>query len=216
MGWNAPRTWAVGEMATAVLLNQQIRDDFLEQAMGKALAAGDLFHATGVNALARLAIGSTDQVYQAGASAAAWGAAPAAGNALLAATIYDPGTATTLSITSTSFADVDATNLAITFTAPASGKVLVVLSAMTKVGAGASPLEWNLRESTSNIADSDNRVNADAGRPQRVTLAIYLTGISSGSKTWKWGFRIAAGSTAADIRVGGSNQGPAVMEVWEV
>ena len=54
MSWTAPRTWVTSEVISAALMNTHIRDNLLETAPGKATAAGDLFYATGANAIARL------------------------------------------------------------------------------------------------------------------------------------------------------------------
>lgn len=76
MGWTAPRTWTVGEMVTAALLNQQIRDNLLLTAPALAAAAGDTFYADADHSLARLALGSANRFYRVngGATAPQWDA----------------------------------------------------------------------------------------------------------------------------------------------
>lgn len=54
MAWTAPRTWVHGEIVSAANMNTHIRDNFLETAVGKASAAGQVPYATGANALAML------------------------------------------------------------------------------------------------------------------------------------------------------------------
>ena len=54
MAWTAPRTWVVGEVLTAALLNTHLRDNLLETAVAKVTTAGDVVYATGANALTRL------------------------------------------------------------------------------------------------------------------------------------------------------------------
>ena len=55
MAWTAPRTWVVGEVLTAALLNTHLRDNMLETAPAKAATAGDVFYADDANSLAVLA-----------------------------------------------------------------------------------------------------------------------------------------------------------------
>ncbi|MFA5714991.1 MAG: hypothetical protein WC998_04595 [Candidatus Paceibacterota bacterium] len=62
MAWTAPRTWVTGEIVSAAMLNSNVRDNVLETAPGKAAAAGDIFVATGANAIKRVAVGSAGSV----------------------------------------------------------------------------------------------------------------------------------------------------------
>lgn len=151
-----------------------------------------------------------------------WAPATVAG-ALLAVTNYRAGADGAYSTTSTSFADVDAANLAITFTVPASGKVLITLTAMAEVEAlNPNFGYWNLRESTSDISNSGGIVlginyGTESGFNQitaRVTHEVYLTGLA-GTKTYKWGFKSNSTTKAHKIHTG-PNNGPAVMKVFGV
>lgn len=54
-----------------------------------------------------------------------WAVPPTGGTSLLGQAYYDPGSATTITTTSTTFAAMDTTNLRCAFTAPASGKVII-------------------------------------------------------------------------------------------
>jgi hypothetical protein len=136
---------------------------------------------------------------------------------LLAVTQYNPATSTTPSAVSGTFADVDATNLTITFTAPASGRVLVRMSA--RCGVDTSTVQaWNLRDTGGDIANtkaSVNYVNSGSNYP-RPHYSYLATGLTPGtSYTWKWGFARASGSGTCSIPMGQSGgDGPAVMEVW--
>lgn len=58
MAWTAPRTWVTSEVVSATIMNAHVRDNLLETAPAKASAKGDLFAATGANAISRLAIGT--------------------------------------------------------------------------------------------------------------------------------------------------------------
>jgi len=64
MSWSAPRTWTTGEIVTAAYLNSNVRDNMLETAPAKASAGGDIFVATGTNAIKRVAAGSAGSIPQ--------------------------------------------------------------------------------------------------------------------------------------------------------
>lgn len=142
-------------------------------------------------------------------------AAPAGG--LIGINVYHPSTRQLYSTTSATFADVDATNMAVTFTAPASGNVLVRLSAWCDL-ATASWFYWALRESTTNLGTPT--VVARGSSQGFATIAFYLTGLSAGSHTYKWAFATDGTSgQAGRIWAGNGNSsgqesGPATMEVW--
>jgi hypothetical protein len=140
------------------------------------------------------------------------------GNRLLAHVYYTGGDASTAGA---SLADADATNLAVTFTAPASGNVLIRLTAQscpdTAAATQGNQHQWGLRESTTNIA-GPHTVSRDLwanGFAQFVaaTVAFKRTGLTPGnSYTYKWAHLSSAGGT---VRIGASSSnGPAVMEIW--
>lgn len=133
--------------------------------------------------------------------------------ALLARTIYSPGVVTTPGNNTTTAADADSTNLAVTFIAPASGSVEVTLEAMTDIGTAANLNIWNLREGAADVAGTDRGVtrNTDATR-ERVTIGV--SGLTPGaSYTYKWGIRSNAAGVNARLLIEASTYGPAVMEV---
>ena len=75
MAWSAPRTWVTGELATAALLNQEIKSN-LEALDGGRLAitsqaAGDVVYASSSTALARLAADS-GKFLKSGSSSVSW------------------------------------------------------------------------------------------------------------------------------------------------
>ena len=59
MAWTVPKRWSVNELVTAALLNTHARDNLLQSETAVAAAAGDLIYACGVNALTRVAAGSS-------------------------------------------------------------------------------------------------------------------------------------------------------------
>ena len=130
----------------------------------------------------------------------------------------------TYSTTSSTLADVDATNMAVTFTAPASGNILVRLTAYCDIAAAAAaPFgRWSLRESTSDIAGAGGSVirahSATVGADNTASVVFKLTGVTGGSHTYKWSYAVTDNATLFRILVGagGNDQPPAVMEVWEL
>lgn len=131
---------------------------------------------------------------------------------VIGSTEYAPGSDTVINNSGT-VADVDATNLIVSFTAPASGAVRVTLNGMA-----ASSEQWALREASSTIAGPrtvNNGNNAD-----RFTAYFIVTGLTPGSThTYKWAHCNVNG-TSGDFRYGPDGQthlyGPAVMEVTAV
>jgi hypothetical protein len=136
-----------------------------------------------------------------------------AAGALLATKTYNPGTATTVNTTSGTFADIDATNLVVTFTAPASGQVIVRLESGS-VGATTSELSWNIRESTSDVGGTAQAVHYNFTGNVRLCKSVLITGLTAGSShTYKWGHARTSGSGTVGTLYGGG-WGQAVMEVW--
>ena len=137
---------------------------------------------------------------------------------LLAVTAHNPGSTLTASTGSGSLVDVDATNLAVTFTVPASGKVLVRLAAWSKITSSTtgSEVRWGLREGAADVANSTTPVSKIENTNQRNAASILITGLTPGAvKTWKWAHRTASAAGTAYLYAGGST-GQAVMEVEAV
>jgi hypothetical protein len=135
------------------------------------------------------------------------------GSGLIGATVYKPASDTTANTTSATYVDADATNLAVAFTVPPSGKVLVRLTALGYNGTTGQGAYWNLREGTSDVAGSEAFL-ADTNLIRRVVHTALITGLTPGqAKTWKWGHRVGASGTTT-LRYG--TLGAAVMEVWAV
>lgn len=128
---------------------------------------------------------------------------------LLGLTAYAPGSDSSIkAVSNTSDADVDG-NLTCTFTAPASGNVLVKLSALMNDGGGAQTMHWTVRESTTTKGDCFVQANLNqAGRRQ---AEFYITGVSGGSHTYKFGAYMTAGT--GNI-YGGPTFGQAIIEIW--
>ena len=71
MAWSAPIAYALGHRLTAANMNAH-KDQLNETAPAKATAAGELFYATGANAIAALTLGSEGDLFRAGAGAPEW------------------------------------------------------------------------------------------------------------------------------------------------
>lgn len=141
------------------------------------------------------------------------------GSGLLAVKRYAPAVQQTLLCTSTVLADVDAVNLAVTFTAPASGNVLVRLSAFADNDSGTGPESfWGLREGSTDIPGSIGRIFRAVGDEGFVSYDTYLTGITPGAHTFKWSWAVI-GSFSIRTRIiiqdgNPGNWAPALMSVW--
>lgn len=119
---------------------------------------------------------------------------------ILAALTYSGGT--TVSTTSSTIADIDATNLAIAFVVPPSGKVLVTLNGFLTGPNGGSTYNWGLREGATTIVDTIVQFNTGTGQ-WRQTLAVVITGLTPGaSKTYKWAHRMSFGSISTGLNCG--------------
>ncbi len=136
---------------------------------------------------------------------------------LLGYTVYGPATEGSKSTTSTTFADCDATNLVVAFSVPASGNVLVRLSAYADVSGGRKAY-WNLRDSGGDIAGTSTFATATA-TGIRCNAVIVKTGLTPGDAlSWKWGAGVSGGATFRTFWSDGTpsdeTSTPAIMEVW--
>lgn len=142
-----------------------------------------------------------------------------AANGVLQVNRYAPAT-TVYSTTSATMADVDATNMAVTFTAPASGNVIVTLSAWQDWTTLPCNVIWDLRESTTDLNVGGIIQRGATGEEAYTTLPCYLTGVSAGSHTYKWSFGLVSAGGGATGRIvigpgatGTGHFGPAIMVV---
>lgn len=136
---------------------------------------------------------------------------------LLASVSYAPGSNTDTASTG-SLAPVDSTNLAITFTVPASGTVLVKLSALAYANAASSGLGWALLNTSNTLIAGTRRYVTGSQAAILCGYVVKVTGLTPGaSVTYRWGAITIAGS-GGSTSYGNPNTtgtyGPAVMEVW--
>lgn len=136
------------------------------------------------------------------------------GGGLLAVKSYGPGATGTYATTTTQ-ADVDATNVLVTFTAPASGNVLLRATFQAFSGSATGGLLLGWRESTTDIV-LKHQVMADvtAADVYTISWAAYLTGVSAGAHTYK--LAAAHVTNGFTLRWGDGNGDPlpVVLEVW--
>lgn len=172
-------------------------------------AAGDLVQGTGADTAAKLSIGASGTHLTSNGSTAAWTVPP--GTLLAIVKNVTGGSKTT---TSSTQADVDATNSLVTFTAPASGNILVRVHCTYNVDTSFNANCFlGLRESTTNIVDKQFAIQSQTVMNQEGTVSIdfYVTGVSAGSHTYKLAF--ASNSSEPFIIRQSSNQ-PVIMSVW--
>lgn len=180
---------------------------------------GDLLYYAASGAPTRLSAGTTGQFLKTQGAGAnpIWGSAA---GLMLAHAYYDPATQATIS-PGTSYADLDATNIKVTFTAPASGNVLVRANFMANCSNdGTSGLYFSLHDGTATITDTGRQVihpgvngASTEGGVFSMTTTWKLTGLS-GSKTITIQGKIYA-SSIVDVVVGG-DYGPFAIEVIEL
>lgn len=193
-------------------------------------AKGDLAVGTGANMSAKLTVGANDTIpmadsgqatgikwvasqtpsTQAFGDAAAEGTAdtyargdhkhamPAspAGSVLAVAKIVTSANYTTTSATQ---ADVNA-SVAVTFTAPASGNIIVRATVPVNISAAVQNAFLGLRESTTDLVNGTTGTfacqgNATFANELLVAWEAYLTGVSAGSHTYKLAFAVNGGAT---------------------
>ena len=128
---------------------------------------------------------------------------------ILATHEYHPNDAAWGTNTSATLADFDATNATITFIAPVSGNVLVKVTGIMKTSQASTSVFLGLRESTTDIVQE--YFESPVTTWTMFSRSYYLTGISSGSHTYKFAGAINAGNIQL---LGGPTYGQFVMEVW--
>jgi hypothetical protein len=144
---------------------------------------------------------------------------------LLAVCQYAPGTRSTYTSNSTTLAAMDAANLTVSFTAPASGAVLVRLSAWVDAPSTAVQVVFGLTDhtTTTTLYGSQMYVMATTA-PGAYSVPQRITGLTPGTAyQMDWALASNTGSSTVSVFVRGitgttattTNIGsPAVMEVW--
>jgi hypothetical protein len=192
-------------------------------------AKGQLFVGTGSGTGAKLAVGADGTVLTADSTQAdgvKWAAASGGGGGLLARVQYAPSVLHTYSTVSATPSAMDATNLTISFTAPASGDVLVRLSACANQGDSLRSGYFCLLDHTTGaqVGDSQYVVGPNTDTfTLAVSVPFLVTGLAPGTAyQYDWGFFESSAATNGIFVLVQGAQGvpgnlyssPAVMEVW--
>lgn len=194
--------------------------------------AGDIIYGGASGTPTRLAGGTSAYVLTSNGatSAPSWQAAAGGGggSAVLGATSYDSGSDSVWATrTSTTPADIDATNGSLAITVPASGKIVVQCAVDCTFTGGQDGAYLWLRSGSTNhqsspiivgnvIAGGIGALTFGAGR---MSALFYVSGLTPGALTIKLGFSSIGAST---IRVyahdgtgaSGHLAGPFVMVAW--
>lgn len=154
----------------------------------------------------------------------------AAGSSLLAKTVYAPGTAVTYtaSTTANTLTVLDTTNLTISFTAPASGAVLIRLTGFLANASGSVAATWGLvTHGGTTLVAPVALMTGGASSPTGVkSAAILVSGLTPGTTyTYDWVHSQSTTSSLTLVAQGYQTQvgavlsatptgAPAAMEVW--
>jgi hypothetical protein len=110
--------------------------------------------------------------------------------------------------------DVDAANLVVTFVAPPSGMVLVMLSGQFS-GSGGWDFYWGVREGAGTALAGQCVWSAGGpAAPFATTVVIFVTGLSAGTHTLKWCHYSNGSGTHIVSSLGGNHRVPATMTVF--
>jgi hypothetical protein len=147
---------------------------------------------------------------------------PRLGSGLLASVSYLPAANVVISVVDATPTDVDATNLKVTFTAPASGRVLVGMSALCNKSGTNVAGYWLLRTVSGSAVVTGSLAQVISGTtfPVRPYYRVIISGLTPGVEySWKWSHKTNIAGGSSDILIGNDNdaggaRGPAVMEVW--
>lgn len=179
---------------------------------GANLASGDKVPVVDVSDTTMAASG-TDKAMTAAELAIGLAAQSGLTGRLIHLVSYEPGTAQNKTTTSTSLVAVDTTNLRATFTVPASGNVLVRLTARGSNSTSGANVYWGLLEGASQRGKV--QFVTDSTASLRLPASIRVTGLTPGATvSLDWAWAVAAGTGNLNIDASGITSGPAVMEVW--
>lgn len=138
----------------------------------------------------------------------------------LATVAYNPASLATYTTSSTSFVAVDATNLTISFTVPASGKVIIVLEAAGKGITATTDLWWAVGPHSGGVATGSGGSMTSLSNSTRCRETILLTGLTPGAAVqydWLYGSDTTGQSVsmfAGGTGLAGSGTGAAIMAVY--
>lgn len=132
---------------------------------------------------------------------------------ILATNAYATGTDTALASTaSTTFVDIDATNAAITFTAPPNGAVLVHASSLLNTNAQTTGYYWCLNDGTSDITGTSVYMH-NQNPAHRANYFALVTGLTAGN-SYTFKVRHRSSSTTGYVYTG-PTYGKFLMVVYD-
>lgn len=143
------------------------------------------------------------------------------GSGLIAQTVYNPASDTTIPVTSisASFADLDATNLAISFVAPPSGKVNVHWMVLREAPSGGN-IKFALRDGSGLVAGTpqySGHAISTSANVNRVHHIFPITGLTPGTiYTYKMAAQVSLGTGNVYLGLASGLFGHAVIQVWAV
>lgn len=123
---------------------------------------------------------------------------------------YRPAAVTNSTTLSTAFVDVDATNLAVTFEAPPSGTVDVVLHGVSYTDLTGVGVYWGMRDGSGLVPGTDGLITSLVSAI-RSTLRARVTGLTPGAGySWTWAHRTSDGAHYARLAAGGIAGGASI------
>lgn len=141
------------------------------------------------------------------------------GTELLALAVHNPSAGGQQTSSGGAFMDTDLhAALQVTFTAPASGRVLVMMTCVCEITTAASTatIYWTLRDATTNTRQDATagklKVGTGTGLERKSHQAV-VSGLTAGqSYTWKWSAFLS--NADAYRHYFGAGEGPAVLTTW--
>lgn len=135
---------------------------------------------------------------------------------LLGETTYDPATIASYPTTSATLENVDATNLAVTFTVPPSGEVLVEVAALVYPNELGTGISFGVRDGSGVVAGSTDARVANGLTQLRGMFRQVVSGLTAGSSlTWYFAHKRDGGTNTPNTYAGGA-AGPARIAVYSV
>lgn len=138
---------------------------------------------------------------------------------LLGVTAYAPAVDAAITASNPVVATaIDSINAVVTFEAPASGNVLILLSALASVNNTTNAMYWSVLDGTT-VKDQAWCMGDGGGAPatpvaQRMSVDLYVTGLTPGAiHGYKWAYRMGAAGTTGSI-FAGPTFGRLMMQVW--